>query len=91
MPQTLKIEVCIKTKKVTLLIDFGITHNFIHLKLAKTLNCFMYLAPKFQVMIADGGTINCSRKCRNIKLMMEENVPNSPMIAIKMGGVDVVL
>jgi hypothetical protein len=59
-PQTLKIEGYIKKKKVIVLIDSSSTHNFIHYKLAKDLNCFVYPAPEFQVMIADGGTINCS-------------------------------
>jgi hypothetical protein len=58
-PQTLKIEGYIKKKKVIVLIDFGSTHNFIHYKLAKALNFFVYPVPEFQVMIADGGTINC--------------------------------
>jgi hypothetical protein len=69
-PQTLKIEGYIKKKRVIVLIDSGSTHNFIHYKLAKALNCFVYPAPEFQVMIADGGTINCSRKCNNINLTM---------------------
>ena len=42
-------------------------------------------------MIADGGTINCSGKCHNINIDMVEYVLNSPMIAIPMGGADVVL
>ena len=50
-PETLKIEGYIKNKRVTTLIDFGSTHNFVHCKLAKVLNSFIYLAPKFQVMI----------------------------------------
>ena len=90
-PQTLKIEGYIKKKKVTVLIDFGSTHNFIHCKLAKVLNLFVYPALDFQVMIADGGTINCLGKCHSINLAMEEYVLNSPMIVILMGGVDVVL
>jgi excinuclease UvrABC ATPase subunit len=56
-PQTLKIEGYIKNKKLIVLIDFGSTHNFIHYKLAKALNCFVYPTIEFQVMIADGGTI----------------------------------
>ena len=44
-PQTLKIEGYIKKKKVAMLIDYGSTHNFIHCKLAKVLNCFVYPAP----------------------------------------------
>ena len=43
--QTLKIEGYIKNKKVTMLIDFGSTHNLIHCKVAKDLNCFVYSAP----------------------------------------------
>ena len=61
-PQTLKIEGYIKKKKVIVLIDYGSTHNFIHYKLAKALNCFVYLAPEFQVMIVDEATINCLGK-----------------------------
>jgi hypothetical protein len=90
-PQTLKIEGYIKNKKVIVLIDSGSTHNFIHYKLAKDLNCFVYPTPEFQVMIVDGGTINCSGKCNKINLTMGEYVMNSPMIAIPMGGDDVVL
>lgn len=90
-PQTLKIEGYIKKKKVILLIDSGSTHNFIHSKIEKDLNCFIYPAPEFQVMVADGETIKCSGKCHNIKLSMGEYVLNSPMISIPMGGDDVVL
>jgi hypothetical protein len=90
-PQTLNIEGYIKKKKVIVLINSGSTHNFIHYKLAKALNCFVYPTPKFQVMIADGGTINFSGKCNNINITMGEYVMNSPMISIPMGGVDVIL
>ena len=51
-----------------MLIDSGSTHNFIHCKLAKVLNCFVYPSPKFQVMITDGGTINFLGKFHNINL-----------------------
>jgi hypothetical protein len=47
--------------------------------------------PEFQVMIANGGTINCSRKCNKINLTMGEYVMNIPMISIPMGGVDFAL
>jgi hypothetical protein len=90
-PQTLKIEGYIKNKKVIVLIDSGSTHNFIHYKLAKALNFFVYPTPEFQVMIADGGTINCSGKCNKINISMWEYVMNSPMISIPMGGVVVIL
>jgi len=70
-PQTIKIKGQIKKKKVIVLIDLGSTHNFIHCKVAKELNCFLYPASECQVMVANGGTINCSGKCHNIKLPWE--------------------
>eukprot|EP00253_Pinus_taeda_P016807 PITA_16807 len=90
-PQTVKIEGQIKKKKVIVLIDSESTHNFIHCKVEKELNCFLYPAPECQVMIANGGTINCFGKCHNVKLSMVEYVLTSPMLSIPMGGVDVVL
>ena len=90
-PQTIKIEEQIKKKKVIVLIDSGSTHNFIHCKVAKELNCFLYLAPECQVMVANGGTINCSGKFHNIKLTIGEYVLNSLIISIPMGGASVVL
>ena len=72
-PQTLKIKGYIKKNKITALIDSGSTHNFINYKMAKQLNCFVYPTSKFQVMVADGKTINCSGKCHSIKLIMGDN------------------
>jgi hypothetical protein len=47
--------------------------------------------PEFQVMIVDGGTINCSGKSNKINLTMGEYVMNIPIIIIPMGGANVVL
>lgn len=90
-PQTLKIERCIQNKKVIVFIDSSSTNNFIHYKLAKVLNFYIYLAPKFEVMIVVKGTINCSGKCHNINLTMGEYALNNLIIYIPMGGADVVL
>ena len=90
-PQTIKIEGHIKKKTVIVLIDSGSTHNFIHCKIVKELNFFLYPALECQVMAASGGTINFSRKCYNIKLSLGEYVLNRTMLSILMGGADVVL
>lgn len=90
-PQTINIEGQIKKKKVVVLIDSRSIHNFIHCKVAKELNCFLYPALECQVMLANGGKINCSGKCHNIKLSMGEYVLTSPMLSIPMGGANVVL
>jgi len=90
-PQIMKIEGHVKKKRVIVLIDSGSTHNFIHCKIAKELNCFLYPAPECQVMVANGGTINCFGKCHNTKLSKREYVLNSQILSIPMGGADVVL
>lgn len=54
-PQTIEIEGRIKKKKVIVLIDSGSPHNFIHCHAEKELNCFIYLTPRCQVMVASGG------------------------------------
>ena len=74
-----------------MLIDSSGNQNFIHCKLSKVLNCFVYPTPEFQVMTIDGGTINFSGKFHNINIVMGEYLLNTPMISIPMGGVDVFL
>ena len=73
-----------------MLIDLGSTHNFIHCKVAKELNFFLYPTLECQVMVANGGTINFSGKCHNIKITMGEYVLSSTILSIPMGA-DVVL
>jgi hypothetical protein len=90
-PQTLKIIGYIKKQKIIVLVDSGSTHNFIDKILAKHLNCFVYLVENFQVLVANGGSIDCGGKCHNIKLSMGDYNLSSPMYAIPIGGVDVVL
>ena len=61
------------------LIDSYSIHNLTNCKLTKLLNFFIYIALEFQVMIIDGGTINCTKKFHNIKITMRENLFKSPM------------
>jgi len=92
IPQTLKIKGYINNnKKLIVLIDLGGTHNFIHFKIVKEMNCFLYPSPKCQVLVANGRSINFSGKFHNINLTMGNYILNSPMLSIPMGGVDVVL
>jgi hypothetical protein len=89
--QTLNIEEYIKNQKVTMLFDSFSTHNFMNFKVVKLINCFIFLALEYQVIIVDGGTINCLGKFHSIKGTMGEYLLYSPMIEIQMGGFDVVL
>ena len=71
-PQTLNIVGYINKKNVIMFIDSGSIHNFIDKRLANHLNCFVYLVTNFQVLVANGGSIDCVGKCHNNKLSMGE-------------------
>ena len=74
-----------------MLINLGSTHNFMNKKLATLLNCFIYLASEFQVLIIDGGTISYLRKCHSIKLSLGDYQLDTPTYVISMGVVDIIL
>jgi hypothetical protein len=70
--QTMNIVVYIKKQNVIVLIDPGSTHNFIDKILAECINCFVYPVTNFQVLVANGGSIDCVGKFHNIKLSVGE-------------------
>jgi hypothetical protein len=58
-PQTLKLIGYIKNRKVIILIDSGITHNFIHRHISQEIHSYIHAVNNFQIMIANGGSIKC--------------------------------
>ena len=69
-PQTLKIKGYIKYHQLVVLIDNDNTHNFINRSKEKFLRIFIHPTNKFQVLIANGGTMKCGGRCENVKLQM---------------------
>ena len=69
-PQTLKLIGYIKHRKVIILVDSGSTHNFIHYRIAQETNCYIRAANNFQIMIANGGSMKCSRRCENVRFQI---------------------
>jgi hypothetical protein len=49
-PNTLRLKGNPKGKDITILVDFGSTHNFVDINLAKQLNLFVYPAKELMVM-----------------------------------------
>jgi hypothetical protein len=90
-PQTLKLSGYIKHRKVIILVDSGSTHNFIHRCIAQETNCYIHAVNNFQIMIANGGSMKCGGRCENVHHQIGENHLKSHMLAIDMGGCDVVL
>jgi hypothetical protein len=52
------------------LIDNGVTHNFIHCHINKETHCYIHDVNNFQIIIANGGSMKCGGKCENVKLQM---------------------
>jgi hypothetical protein len=90
-PQTLKIIGYIKQRKVIVLVDSGITHNFIHHCIAQETNCYIHAVNNFQIMIANGRSMKCGGHCENVRLQIGHYQLKSHIISIDMGGCDIVL
>jgi len=88
-PQTLKVVGFLKKERVT--VDLWSTHNLDDKKLTTHLNYFIYPALEFQVLIANGGTISCSRKLHSIKLSLRDYHLDCSMLSISMGTTNIVL
>ena len=90
-PQTLKILGYNKHHKVVVLIDSGITHNFIHMRITHEVNYFIQLVSNFQIIIANGGMMKCGGHYENFKLQMGDYHLETHMFPIDIGGCDIVL
>jgi hypothetical protein len=90
-PQTLKLIGYIKHRKVIILVDSGSSHNFLHHHIAKETNCYIREVNNFQIMIANGESMKCGRRCENVHLQIGQNHMKSHMFSIDMGGCDIVL
>ena len=80
-----------KKLPLTILIDYGSTHNFIDPRIAKHADCFVHPCSSFELMIANGDTLPCKGKCRNVHISMGDYNLRSDMFALTLGGCDVVL
>jgi hypothetical protein len=85
-PQTLKLVGYIEHRMVIVLIDSVITHNLIHYHIANKTLCYIHVINKFQIMIADEGSMKCDGNCDNVKLQMGDYFLKMNMFTIKMGG-----
>ena len=90
-PQTLKLIGYIKHRKVIILVDSGSTHNFIHHHISQETHCYIHAINNFQIMIANGGSMKCGRRCENVHLQIGEYHLKSHMFSIDMGSCEFML
>jgi len=75
----------------TILIDSRSTHNFINPRIAKQADCFVHPCSRFEVMIANGGTLPCKGKCHNVCISIGDYNLHFDMFALPLSRCDVVL
>jgi hypothetical protein len=90
-PQTLKLIDYIKLRKVIILVDGGITKNFIHHRIPQETNFYIRVVNNFQIMIANGGSMKCGGRYENVRLQIGNYHLKSHMFSIEMGGCGIVL
>jgi hypothetical protein len=90
-PQTLKLIGYIKNKKVTILVDSGRTHNFIHHRIAQEFNFYICPISNFKIMNSNGGSMKCGGCCENVCLQIGQYLLKSHLFSIDMGGCEIVL
>jgi hypothetical protein len=90
-PQTLNLIDYIKHKKVIILVDSGITHNFIHHRISEETHFYIHVVNNFQIMIDNGGSMKCGGCCENVCLQIGDYHLKSHMFSINMSSCDIVL
>jgi hypothetical protein len=90
-PQTLKLISYIKNRKFIILMDSGSTHNFIHHQISQEVNRYIRVVNNFQIMIVNGGSMKCARRCENVQLQIGQYHLKYHIFSIDMGGYDIVL
>jgi hypothetical protein len=89
--QTLKLIGYIKHRKVTILVDSGITHNFIHCCISQETHCCIHVINNFQIMIVNGVSMKCGGCCENVHLQIGDYHLKYHMFAINIGICDIML
>lgn len=89
--QTMKVLGSIKHCPAVILFYSGSSHNFIHSAFAKKMGWRIDPLQKFDVMIANGGTITSMGCCSQVKITIQDYEYISDLYVLQLGGCDVVL
>eukprot|EP00252_Welwitschia_mirabilis_P002415 TRINITY_DN1235_c2_g1_i3.p1 TRINITY_DN1235_c2_g1~~TRINITY_DN1235_c2_g1_i3.p1 ORF type:complete len:434 (+),score=40.30 TRINITY_DN1235_c2_g1_i3:1161-2462(+) len=90
-PQTMRVKAELKKQHVSILIDSGSTHNFIHPNLVKQLNFQWTNDNPLEVMVANGERLRIQRTCNNLPLTIQGFNFTSEFYILPLRGCDIVL
>lgn len=69
-PNTMRITSYVKAKPITILVDSGATHNFIHPSIVKNCGHKIETDNSLRVTVGDGGTLDTHGSCYNIPVTL---------------------
>ncbi|GJY03991.1 retrotransposable element Tf2 [Tanacetum coccineum] len=78
-------------KKIHILVDSGITHNFLDVFMAKKLGCKIHEIDPLQVSVADGNKITSNNMCQKFSWMLNEEKFCTDVMLLPLGGCEMVL
>lgn len=90
-PEALHLYGHIHHSRVTVLIDWGRTYNFIQTRAAKYLQLPMTPTPPLQVTIGNGTTLPCDQLCLNVVLLLQGQTFHVDLHVLLISGTDIVL
>ena len=89
--QTMRIAGRVGKRTIHILIDFGSTHNFLDLNLAKKLGLRLTPIKSVFVDVADGNRLECASMCKDLKWSLRGTSLTTEVLLLPLGNCDMVL
>ncbi|KAF2286334.1 hypothetical protein GH714_014326 [Hevea brasiliensis] len=90
-PKTMKFQGCLHGQEVTIMIDSGVSHNFIANNLVTKLELQVTQTPPFGVRLGDGHRTKSSRLCARFQLELDDFTLSSDYYIFPLSGIDLIL
>ncbi|KAF3773702.1 hypothetical protein EJ110_NYTH54786 [Nymphaea thermarum] len=90
-PNAMRVEGTLGKLRVTILVDTGVTHNFISHPIAVSAQCKRTPHPPFEVMVGGGSTISCHETCEGVEIQLQGTTYRVDLLVLSHCGVDVIL
>ena len=90
-PDTMRIKGKINGHWVVILIDTGITHNFLDAAIFSKLQLCLDPTVSFEVKVANGATIKTKGVCFGVKVVMQRHMFSVDLNALPLGDCELVL
>ncbi|KAK8952198.1 hypothetical protein KSP39_PZI004863 [Platanthera zijinensis] len=90
-PLTMRMTGRVRQERVTILVDSGSTHNFIHSEVAQRVGHEVDRATTFHVMVADGSKLQCEVVMKGVELQIQGYSGRTDVYLLLIRGSDMVL